>query len=301
MFNLVAEHKIRERPHHITIISILLAIFGISYFFEGTYNIFSLDYISEIILYVFGTANVFLAVGLLKGKKWARRWAIVLSILNLIYGLILLEQESIIQSILRFVTYGFILFCLFKPKVKEYFSDSRKSNTLSLDTVPIFSMYRIQVASITIPKGIKYLRKIFLLFSILYFITFVILISYFTIQVSEDSQINPDTRRTKNLDYNKTGEYYYYLLGYFFVLAFGVTWIVIYFSMRRNKSWSRTIILIFCIIYIALGKYSLLSDPDSTGILLAYTTIQTGLAIVLLFYFNKSKVEEYFQNIKYAK
>lgn len=299
MFNLFAEHKIRKRPRYITILSILLAIFGLSYFFEGIYNSFFLDYISEIILYVNAAAHLSFVVGLLKGKKWALNGTMILSILNLIYSLILIAQVSIIDSILKFVTYGLMLLYVFKPKVKKYFRNSSKSDTLSLHTVPIFSTYKSQPESITIPKGIKHLRRIFLSFSIFYFISFIILIGYFTIQVSEDSQINPDTRRTKNLDFNKTEEYYLYLFDYLSVLGYGLTWIVIYWSMRRNKSWSKTIILILCVIYIAFGKYSLLSySNDISG---TFVAIQTVVAISLLFYFSKSRVEKYYQNITYAK
>jgi len=84
--------KNRKRPRYVTTLSILLAIFGISYFFQGIYNLFLLGYVSEIILYVNATSHVFFAVGLLKGKKWALKGTIILSILNLVYSLILLSS-----------------------------------------------------------------------------------------------------------------------------------------------------------------------------------------------------------------
>ena len=294
MCTLFAEHKIRKRPPYITTFSILLMIFGIGYFFEGTYNSFFFDYISKIILFVNATANIFFAIGLLKGNKWALEGTKILSILNLVYGLILLGQESIIDSLLKFVIYGLILFYLFRPKIKEYFKDSGKSNTPSLHAVPIFSTHKSQLVSMTIPKGSKYLRKIFLLFSIFYFIVFTYLITDFNILVSQDSEINPDTRRTKNLDFNKTQEYYFYLFQYIIVFGNGVTWLVIYLSMQKNKSWSRKIILIVCIIYIGYGKYLLSSSfQDSTGVI----AVPTGVATVLLFYFYKSNVRKYYENI----
>ena len=84
--------KNRKRPRYITTLSILLGIFGISYFFTGIYILFLLDYVSEIILYVNATSHVFFAVGLLKGKKCALKGTIILSILNLVYSLILLSS-----------------------------------------------------------------------------------------------------------------------------------------------------------------------------------------------------------------
>jgi len=302
-FNLFAENKIEKRPpRYIITISILLAIFGISSLFEGISNLYLLDYNTAIILCIDAIINVFLAIGLLKRNKWARRVTIIVSILNLISTIIFLVQESIIDSILNFIAFGFILYYLFKSNVKEYFRDSDKNERLSSYSVPIFSTYKNQLVSITTPKGIKYLHNIFLLFSIFCFITFAILIIVFNIHVSEDSQINPDTRRTKNLDFNKTEEYYQYLFQYLIVLVFGLTWTVIYVSTRRNTPWSRTIVLTSCIIFVAFGMYSLLPySNDNTGMFPAYITIQTVVAIVILFYFHKSKVEEYYQNIQYAK
>jgi len=299
---LFTEDKVRKGPRYITVFSILLTVIGLGYFFEAVYNLFYYDYVSEIILFANATANILFALGNLRRYKWAWGGTIVLSILNIIYTLLSLGLESIIDSVLKFVIYGLTLFYFCHPGTKEYFRNLNISSTPSLHVVTVLSTHKSQLGSIVEPKGIKYLRKIFLLFSIFYFIIFIILVNYFSILVSEDSEINPDTRRTKNLAFNKTDEYYFYLSDYFIILGYGLTWLIIYFSMRTNKSWSRAIILIVSIIYIAFGKYNLLPySTETTGIAAIYIAIQTGIAIVLLFYFNKPKVREFYQNIKDAR
>lgn len=301
IFDLTSRNMHKKRPRYVTILSILLAIFGISSLFIGVYGIFSSDYFFQITFYIGGAIHVLLAVGLLRGSKWARRITIVISILNLISGIIFFGQLSIADSILRIVIYGLVLFSLFRSKVKEYFKDFRNIERPSLESVPIFSSYKTQLVSLTKPKAIKHVSKFFLSFSIFSFIVFSILICTFIFQVSEDSKINSDTRRTKNIDFNKTLEYYLYLFEYLLVLAFGITWVVMYFSMQKNRSWSKTVILDLCVIYVAFGMVRLLSVENSVAIFMGYVAIQTAVALLLLFYFSRSDIEEYYRNMIYVK
>ncbi|HXW12624.1 MAG TPA: hypothetical protein VD694_07680 [Nitrososphaeraceae archaeon] len=301
IFDLMAGIMHRKRPRHVTIISILLSIFGISSLFLGVYSIFSFEYFSQISLYIAGGIHVLLAVGLLRGSKWARRITIIISILNLIYGIIFFGQLSIADSILMIIVYGFVLISLFKSKVKEYFRDFRNNDTPSLGSVPIFGSYKTQLISVTKPRTINQLGKFFLLFSIFSFIVFTILISSFVFQVSEDSKIDLDTRRTKNIDFNKTMEYYLYLFENLVVLGFGITWVVMCFCMQKNRSWSKTVILDLCVMYVAFGMVRLMSVENSIPIFIVYIAIQTAVALLLLFYFNRSDIEEYYQNMTYVK
>jgi hypothetical protein len=45
----------------------------------------------------------------------------------------------------------------------------------------------------------------------------------------------------------------------------------------------------------------LLSVENDVAIFIAYIATQTTVALYLLFYFNKTDVEEYYQNMIYAK
>jgi hypothetical protein len=286
----------KMRPRIVTILSILLAIFGTSSLFQGVYSIFSSDYLSQIGLYIGGAIHVILAIGLLKGSKWARRITIIISILNLISSIISFGQWSAISDILTITAYGFILVSLFRSKVKDYFRGFLKKKS-PLQNVPIFGAYKSQLMSITNPKTINHLGKFLLVFSIFSFIIFAILISSFIFQVSDDSKVNSETRRTKNLDFNKPVEYYFNLFEYLLVLGFAITWISMYLSIRNNRLWSKTIILSLCVIYVAFGMVRLLSVETDVVIYIVYIAIQTAVALFLLFYFNKTDVEEYYQNM----
>lgn len=286
----------KMRPRIVTILSILLAIFGTSSLFQGVYSIFSSDYLSQIGLYIGGAIHVILAIGLLKGSKWARRITIIISILNLISSIISFGQWSAISDILTITAYGFILVSLFRSKVKDYFRGFLKKKS-PLQNVPIFGSYKSQLMSITNPKAINHLGKFLLVFSIFSFIIFAILISSFIFQVSDDSKVNSETRRTKNLDFNKPVEYYFNLFEYLLVLGFAITWISMYLSIRNNRLWSKTIILSLCVIYVAFGMVRLLSVETDVVIYIAYIAIQTAVALFLLFYFNETDVEEYYQNM----
>jgi hypothetical protein len=301
IYDLTSRNIHKKRPRYVTILSTLLAIFGISSLFIGVYGIFSADYIFQISFYISGAIHILLAVGLLRGSKWARRITIVISILNLISGIIFFGQLSIADSILRIVVYGFVLVSLFKSKVKKYFRDLRNIERSSLESVPIFGSYKTQLVSLATPKAVKHLNKFFLSFSIFSFVVFSILIGTFIFQVSDDSKINSDTRRTKNIDFNKTLEYYLYVFEYLLVLGFGVTWVVMYFSMQKNRSWVKTVILDLCVIYVAFGMVRLLSVEYSLAMFIGYIAIQTAVALLLLFYFNRSDIEEYYQNMTYVK
>ena len=286
-------------PRSIRIIPIVLAAFGIGYFFEAWYELYLLDYISEIILIINATALVLFSILFAKRKQWVFRPIVILSILNLLYGLVLFV-ESFIDGTLTLAAFGLIIYYLSRSKTKEYFRNSNRVIPRSLQPVSILYGYNSQMVSISIPKGIKHLRKIFLIFAILYFLFFVYLISEFTSQVSEDSMTDDDTRRTKNLNFNKTYEYYFYLIQYLILLGFGVTWLITYLSMRKNKSWSIKIILLFCSVYIGFGKYLITSSPNDITVALV-GIIQASLAIVILLYMNRSNVLEYYQNITYSK
>lgn len=301
IYDLTPRNIHKKRPRYVTILSTLLAIFGISSLFTGVYGIFSSDYLFQISFYISGAIHVLLAVGLLRGSKWARRITIVISILNLISGIIFFGQLSIADSILRILVYGFVLVSLFKSKVKGYFRDFRNTERSSLESVPIFGSYKTQLVSLTTPKSIKHLNKFFLSFSIFSFVVFSILMGTFIFQVSDDSKINSDTRRTKNIDFNKTLEYYLYLFEYLLVLGFGITWIVMYFGMQKNRSWAKTVILDLCVMYVAFGMVRLLSVEYDLAMFIGYVAIQTAVALLLLFYFNRSDIEEYYQNMTYVK
>lgn len=299
VIDVMARNTEKRRPRYVTILSILLAIMGISSLFQGVYSIFSFDFLSQIGLYMSGAIHVVLAIGLLKGSKWARRITIIISIVNLISGIISFGQLSAIYDILTITTYGFILVSLFRSKVKDYKGFLKKKS--SLQNVPIFGSYKSQLMSITNPKAINHLGKFLLVFSIFSITVFVILISTFIFQVSDDSKINSETRRTKNLDFNKPVDYYFKLFEYLLVLGFAMTWISLYLSMRNNRKWSKTIILNLCVIHVAFGMVRLLSVENDVAIFIVYIAIQTAVALYLLFYFNKTEVEEYYQNMKYVK
>lgn len=300
VIDVMARNTEKRRPRYVTILSILLAIMGISSLFQGVYSIFSFDFLSQIGLYMSGAIHVVLAIGLLKGSKWARRITIIISIVNLISGIISFGQLSAIYDILTITTYGFILVSLFRSKVKDYFRGFLKKKS-SLQNVPIFGSYKSELISIGNPKAINHLGKFLLVFSIFSIIVFVILISTFIFQVSDDSKINSETRRTKNLDFNKPVDYYFKLFEYLLVLGFAMTWISLYLSMRNNRKWSKTIILNLCVIHVAFGMVRLLSVENDVAIFIVYIAIQTAVALYLLFYFNKTEVEEYYQNMKYVK
>jgi presenilin-like A22 family membrane protease len=74
-----------------------------------------------------------------------------------------------------------------------------------------------------------------------------------------------------------------------------------YFSMQKNRSWVKTVILDLCVIYVAFGMVRLLSVEYSLAMFIGYIAIQTAVALLLLFYFNRSDIEEYYQNMTYVK
>ena len=143
-----------NNPRSIRVIPILLAAFGIGYFFEAWYGLYLLDYISEIILIINGTALVSFSIHFAKRKQWVFKPILILSILNLLYGLVLFI-ESFIDGALTLAAFGLILYYLSRSKIKEYFRNTNGINPRSLQPVSILYGYNSQMVSISIPNGIK--------------------------------------------------------------------------------------------------------------------------------------------------
>ena len=78
--------------------------------------------IAGIVMLVFGILWFFIGRGLWKGKKWARIFAIILSILGILIGVYSMVQGSIISNLFGVVLNFIIsLYLLFSNKVKEAF------------------------------------------------------------------------------------------------------------------------------------------------------------------------------------
>ena len=71
-------------------------------------------------LIVIGIAGFVVAWGLLTGKGWAWIFTIIVAIISIILNLILVVSGSI-ESVIGLITYGIIIYYLYRPSVKSYF------------------------------------------------------------------------------------------------------------------------------------------------------------------------------------
>jgi uncharacterized membrane protein HdeD (DUF308 family) len=83
------------------------------------------DYLYAIVFVALGITSICVGIGLLKGKEWAWKIAVILSLIGIATGLIpLLTPHSPITLILglqQCVIDVAILYYLFRPHVKAYF------------------------------------------------------------------------------------------------------------------------------------------------------------------------------------
>lgn len=81
-----------------------------------------------IILIGFGVLAIFVGIGLLKGRAWARITAIVLIILSAAFSLISLVTGDF-TSIVSLAVDGLMLYALFNPQTKAWFDQMARQPT----------------------------------------------------------------------------------------------------------------------------------------------------------------------------
>jgi uncharacterized membrane protein (DUF2068 family) len=95
------------RPLGVTILAILTVISGIGF-------------LVSVILIPLGIANLVVAYGLWKGKKWAWTITLVLSLIGIALGLASVVTGSIV-AIWPVIINAIVVYYLYRPNVKAFF------------------------------------------------------------------------------------------------------------------------------------------------------------------------------------
>jgi uncharacterized membrane protein (DUF2068 family) len=95
------------RPLGVTILAILTVISGIGF-------------LVSVILIPLGIANLIVAYGLWKGKKWAWTITLVLSLIGIALGLASVVTGSIV-AIWPVIINAIVIYYLYRPNVKAFF------------------------------------------------------------------------------------------------------------------------------------------------------------------------------------
>jgi uncharacterized membrane protein (DUF2068 family) len=95
------------RPLGVTILAILTVISGIGF-------------LVSVILIPLGIANLVVAYGLWKGKKWAWTITLVLSLIGIALGLASVVTGSIV-AIWPVIINAIVIYYLYRPNVKAFF------------------------------------------------------------------------------------------------------------------------------------------------------------------------------------
>jgi len=95
------------RPLGVTILAILTVISGIGF-------------LVSIILVPLGIANLVMAYGLWKGKRWAWTITLVLSFIGIALGLASIATGNIV-SIWPVIINAIVIYYLYRPNVKAFF------------------------------------------------------------------------------------------------------------------------------------------------------------------------------------
>jgi uncharacterized membrane protein (DUF2068 family) len=95
------------RPLGVTILAILTIISGIGF-------------LVSVILIPLGIANLVVAYGLWKGKKWAWTITLVLSLIGIALGLASVVTGSIV-AIWPVIINAIVIYYLYRPNVKAFF------------------------------------------------------------------------------------------------------------------------------------------------------------------------------------
>ncbi len=116
----------RNRPLGVTIISILAILGGIGFLFSG-FAAFALIPLGGITVGIIGGVSVIIglayfamAYGLWKGKRWAWRITLILSIIGIILGIGSIAVGNV-GALFQILINAIVIYYLYRPNVKAYF------------------------------------------------------------------------------------------------------------------------------------------------------------------------------------
>jgi len=149
----------RHRPKGVTIIGVLDIIGGLFIIFAGialfvgipfiashpeTFNLHSNTFAFQLLTSLFGyvlaggltalgLADIGIGIGLLKGKPWAWKIAVVLAFISIAVNIISIVVQGNVSgipgSILGIILDVIVLYYLYRPHVKAYFGKTLESGT----------------------------------------------------------------------------------------------------------------------------------------------------------------------------